>query len=97
MPGASGTLRGNKIEANLRSGIECSSGTSGLLIEANTVSGHKAGVGILVRAGGCGHWVENLVSGNAVGIKRRGVGLLGKGSLWRASWMAFKPMIIPAT
>jgi hypothetical protein len=36
-------------------------------------------------------------SGNAVGIKRRGVGLLGKGSLWRASWMAFKPMIIPAT
>jgi parallel beta-helix repeat protein len=74
MPGASGTLRGNKIEANLRSGIECSSGTSGLLIEANTVSGHKAGVGILVRAGGCGHWVENLVSGNAVGIEVDGAG-----------------------
>ena len=74
MPGASGTLRGNKIETNLRSGIECSSGASGLLIEANTVSGHKAGVGILVRAGGCGHWVANLVSGNAVGIEVDGAG-----------------------
>jgi hypothetical protein len=31
-------------------------------------------VGILVRAGGCGLWVENLVSGNAVGIEVDGAG-----------------------
>lgn len=71
---AAGTLRANKIEANLRCGIECASDAAGLLVEGNTISHHKAGVGILVRAGGGGLWLGNTVSGNAIGVEVEGAG-----------------------
>lgn len=69
--GGGGTLRSNRIEANLLHGIECCT-TADLVVEANTVSGHKRGAGIFVHAGGRGVWIGNTLSANAVGAELAG-------------------------
>ena len=63
-----GTLRKNTIADNLRHGIECCSSHAALLLEHNTISGHKRGSGVVVRAGGGGRWHDNVISGNLVGV-----------------------------
>ena len=64
-----GTISGNTVSDNKLQGIECCSNALGLVLEANSVSGHTRGGGVLIRAGGGGKWIGNTISGNAVGVE----------------------------
>ena len=67
--GGAGRISHNSISANLRHGIECCSSAAALAIEHNTISGHRCGAGVLVRAGGGGVFVRNVISGNMLGVE----------------------------
>ena len=64
-----GELRGNTISENMRHGVECCSNHPSLLLERNTITGHRRGSGVLVRGGGGGRWVDNVISMNLHGVE----------------------------
>ena len=59
----------NAITDNVRDGVECNSQVQTLTMDGNTISGQRHGAGVVVRAGGAGHWQQNTITGNAVGVE----------------------------